>query len=236
MKHAIVAASILLALAGRASAQPGMTPAVPASDVADEPPARSPRPAPAPTWVPSEAYEGDPAAAYGREPAPAAYRGEPLSESTALSLSLGGTAVSWGLLIGSGLVHSSGVSELMALTGVAGVVYGPTLGHAYADRYFTRGLGLRLAGLGVAVAGAFVAFVEEPVTYGHDDPGPASDGAPVGTAIAIAGAVIFVAGTIDDIVTAPRRARQKNRERGLALGLAPVTAGRSLGLALGGRF
>jgi len=226
MKLAIISASILLALAGRASAQPGMTP--PASDL---------DPVPPPTRVP-------PPPAADRESAPAPTRamapstGARLDPSVAMGLSLGGTAVSWGLLVGSIYVARSGSSMagLMGTAGAIGTVFAPSLGHWYADAYFSRGLGLRLGGMAVVLAGAIVAFAEDPITYGHDDPQTESNDPVIGPAIAIVGVGMFVAGTIDDIVTAPRRVRRLNREREVGVSLAPMVTHQSAGLALGGRF
>jgi len=205
MKLALVTASILLALAGRASAQPGMT---------------------SPGTTPALDAEAPPAPALG----PA---GERLSEGHALALSLGGTALSWGMMIGAIYLDRSEVSGLMGTAGAIGILVAPSFGHWYADAYFTRGLGLRLGGLGVILAGAVVAFMEDPPSFGHDDPQESSDPV-VGPAIAIVGAGMFVAGTIDDIVTAPRRVRRRNQ--GPDVALAPVVTQHSAGLALGGRF
>lgn len=226
MKLAIVAASILLALAGRASAQPGMTP--PEADSEEPPPPTRVMPAPAPYFAPA--------------PAPtrvtALPAGERLSEDHALALSLGGTALSWGLLIGAMVIpdDGSGVTALMGTAGAVGSVFAPSFGHWYADAHLTRGLGLRLGGMAVVLAGAFVAFTEDPITYGHDDPPTESNEPVIGPAIAIIGVGMFVAGTIDDIVTAPRRVRRLNREREVSVSLAPMVTHQSAGLALGGRF
>jgi hypothetical protein len=225
MKLAIVAASILLALAGRASAQPGMTP--PVADSEEPPP---------PTRV-------MPASALDLEPAPAPTRvtalpaGERLSEEHALALSLGGTALSWGLMIGAMVIpdDGSGVTALMGTAGAVGSVFAPSFGHWYADTYATRGLMLRLGGMAGALAGALVALAEDPISFGHDDPPTAPNDPVIGPAIAIVGAGMFVAGTIDDIVTAPRRVRRMNREREAGVSLAPMVTQRSAGLALGGR-
>src|SRR5262245_50589491 len=73
------------------------------------------------------------------------------SESAALWLSLGGTAASWGLLVLSPRMGSSG--EEVALLGGLGTILGPSLGHIYAGRFGTPGLGLRTAGLGAASLG-----------------------------------------------------------------------------------
>lgn len=196
MKTAAVAASIILALAGSASAQPGMT---------------EPVPAPAPA-------------------APPAPTGGELNEGTALALSLVGTVGSWALFIGSAYMSEGGDgSGVLTTVGAIGVLVGPSIGHWYAGKYVTRGLGLRALGVAAAFTGAMVAlsecglFSEEPC----DPTG--------GETIALLGAGLFIAGTVDDIVTAPGRVRRHN-ERLAGLAVAPVLTQHSAGFAIGGRF
>jgi hypothetical protein len=200
MKTAAAAASIVLALAGPAFAQPGMT---------EPAPAPAPMPPPAPT-------------------------GGELSESAALGLSIGGTVGSWALLIGAAHYSKDGEGAgVLGTFGAIGVMVGPSFGHWYAGKYVTRGLGLRALGIATVVAGAmFVVsqcplFAESENGDGCDDTG--------GAMIALVGAGLFVAGTIDDIATAPGRVRKHNaRLSGLAV--APVLTQHSAGFALGGRF
>jgi hypothetical protein len=231
MKPAVVAvslaASLLLALTGRASAQPGVTPAVPAADVVDEPPARAslPPPAPAPVVVPAPVEEDAPMpAAPPRRSEPS---GSQLNGGTAFLLSLGGTTVSWGLLLGGA-----------ELPGLIGVVLAPSFGNWYAGRYLTRGLGMRLGGMAMLTVGAVMALGDLAGGYGHGDPPPPEDSRSdaVMAALVIGGLALTAFGTIDDIVSAPANVRKKNRERGYDVGLAPVVTQRSAGLALGGRF
>ena len=223
MKHALLTASLLLALTGRASAQPGVTPPVSAPDVADEPPARAPlpAPAPAPVMVPEPDAEVAPAPTPTPAPQPSGSR---LSEGTALVLSLGGTAVSWGLLFGGA-----------ELPGLVGAVLAPSFGNWYAGRYLTRGLGLRVGGMAMFVAGAVVALGGSG-GYGHDNTSSDDSDESAGVAILIGGLALFAIGTVDDIISAPANARKTNRERGYTLGLAPVVTQHSAGFALGGRF
>jgi hypothetical protein len=207
MKTAIITGALLLALAGRAFAQPGMTE-----------PGLEPLPPPPPAQVPA---------------------GEELSEGTALALSLGGTAGSWALLIGSPLVGIGGGNEeaaaLMGTAGSLGIVLAPSFGHWYAGKYLTRGLGLRLGGGALMITGLIVALMEEPLSFGHDDEEDDDGDAVYGPAIAIAGVGMFVWGTIDDIVTAPGRVRRLNRERA-GIAVAPIVTQHSAGFALAGRF
>jgi hypothetical protein len=198
MKIALATCSILVALAGRAAAQPAMTPPAPVSE-----PARVPV-------------------------------GEPSSEDLALTLSLGGTVASWGLLFGSGYLagRSENAAGVLGLAGGFGIVFAPSFGHWYTGEIFTRGMGLRLAG-GAAVMVGFAVALSQSGLFTEDE--SSNTGEPMaGPLIALAGVGLFVAGTVDDIVTAPRRVRRQNRERGFAL--APIAIPRATGLALSGRF
>jgi hypothetical protein len=213
---ASILASILLAQAGRASAQPGIT---------------EPAPAPAPAPVP--AYGPPPVPAYApppeQRPAP---QGSQLSEGTALALSLGGTIASYGLIYASiQMTDGEGGDNagLLAAAGSLGAFFAPSFGHWYAGTFATRGLGLRAGGAVVALIGVSVALSQCPLFSGDecDD----TEGALIG----LAGIGMYVAGTVDDIVTAPRRVRERNaRFSGIAV--APVVTGRSAGVAVGGRF
>lgn len=209
MKLTALSASFLLALAGHASAQTGMTaPGPPPARDAETPSAPAPAPVP---------------------------EGKRLSEGTALALSLGGTALSWGMLIGAVTIDNSPVSRVMGTAGAMGIVAAPTFGHWYADTFLTRGLGLRLGGMLVALAGVVVAFTEDPPCLPFGDGScPAGDDPVVGTAIVFLGAGMFVAGTVDDIITAPRRVQRLNQAHNVAI--APIVTQHSAGLALGGRF
>ena len=153
---------------------------------------------------------------------------EPLSEGTALALSLGGTAASYALLFG-GALGGSGTAELV---GLGGVMLAPSFGHWYADKYLTRGLGLRAAGLGVVITGAMIALSECPLTFDHSAE-PCEESA-LPSAVAIAGLGLFVWGTLDDIVTAPRRVRARNAAHPIAV--VPTLRGDGGGLAIAGRF
>jgi hypothetical protein len=201
MKIAAATTSLVLALAGSASAQPGMT------DPEEPPPAPAPRPAPS---------------------------GGELSESTALALSVGGTIGSWALVIGAAKIEGSDgdTASMLGTAGALGVMFGPSFGHWYAGKFATRGLGLRALGIATAFAGAMVAFSQCPL-FAEDEEGGCDDTG--GAMIALAGVGLFIAGTIDDIATAPGRVRKRNaRLAGLAV--APVVTQHSAGFALGGRF
>jgi len=150
---------------------------------------------------------------------------EPRSENLALTLSLGGTLVSWGLLIAAGGGFDNTTIVLRTVGGF-GVALAPSFGHWYAGKYFPRGMWFRLASPLVLTAG--VGLVVN--SYFQDS----SAGKTVGAVLALTGAGLFVYGTIDDIVTARSRVRQRNRGRDFAI--APVVTSNAAGLTLGGRF
>jgi hypothetical protein len=132
--------------------------------------------------------------------------GGPKSETAALALSLGGTALSYGLMIAAA-DREDGDGETLGTIGVIGAVFAPSFGHWYAGKVLTRGLGLRAAGLSVALIAAVWAFSECPIFSSEED---CNQTAAPGI-LALGGVGLFVGGTIDDIVTAPRRVRDHNR-------------------------
>jgi hypothetical protein len=144
---------------------------------------------------------------------------EGASEGVALGLSLTTTLGSV-VLLGAIEDGYDAPRSLLAL-GFAGVVLGPTTGHVYAGHYVTRGLVVRLAGLGVAAFGIFAA------------PCPPDSHSSVCPSLPIvtAGAGLFLAGMFDDFLTLPATVRRRNA-RGLAIG--PSLGGR--GLAIAGNF
>lgn len=224
----IVIGSLLIGV-GSAAAQPGATP-----------PSGGP-PAPGgPYGQPLYAPPPPP-------PAPVA-QGELKSEGTALALSLGGTVLAWGLAVGLPLLETQpvdfeegssnrGAINALSTIGAIGTLVAPSFGHWYAGKYFTRGMGMRVGALGLVMVGAVVALAECPLTFGHDDveDDDCDDSFGAATFILLGGAALFVAGTVDDIRTAPRRVRRHN-EAISSIALAPIVTHQSAGLALGGRF
>jgi len=167
---------------------------------------------------------------------------EELSESTAFWLSLGGTVGSYGLWIGAAALATSSNSRIagtLGSAGVVGTVIAPGFGHWYAGKYFTRGLGLRLGGVGVAFIGLLVAIGGCPLfDGGHGDETDSDCGNPgPGAALALLGAGMWVGGTVDDIIQAPRRVNRINAARNEAsYALTPLLRHDSAGLALVGAF
>ncbi len=145
--------------------------------------------------------------------------------TTALGLSLGGTAAGVGLLA-SAWGDTDG--DVPALVGAALITFGPSFGHAYAGNWLTAGLGRRAFGLVLTGLG-----VDEALgCAGSDGPCHAGEGT------LAAGLALVGAGAIYDIATAPGAARDFNRAH--ALQLTPTTlhaaGGTVPGIALTGTF
>ena len=153
--------------------------------------------------------------------------GEELSETTALSLSLGGTAAAWTvLLVGAELDHHGyGSAGAMEAIGGLGTLLAPSFGHWYAGAAGGRGLGLRAAGIGAALLA--LAYV---VTVCEDEcsTGPA-DG------LLVVGAGLYLGGTLESIATAPGAARRQNH-RFQNVTIVPMIRGDRGGMAIVGRF
>jgi hypothetical protein len=150
-----------------------------------------------------------------------------VSENTALAMSLGGTALSWGLIAAGASMDSEEGGELLGKLGGFGAVVAPSFGHWYRGKYWTRGLGIRLAGTGVAAFGGILILSS---IFGGGE-----GNAEVGVGMMIAGGGLFVGGTVDDIIQAPRMARRHNMQlRGLAV--VPTVQRGGGGLALSGSF
>lgn len=158
-------------------------------------------------------------------------QGDEVSEFTALAIAVGGTVASYGMvLLGAGPVRGDAGRTLIAI-GVPGTLIAPSAGRWYARSAGWRGLGLRLAGAGVVVlAGA--SAISECGLFRSDPCTPVA-----GLVLGIAGAGLWVGGTIDDIVMAPRDARRHN-ERLQQVTLVPLLRpdDHGLGLAVAARF
>jgi hypothetical protein len=152
--------------------------------------------------------------------------GKPLSEGLASALSIGGTIVSVGLLVGAGyLVDQDHDTEAaaVAIGGGLGLLIAPSSGHFYAGKYFPRGMWLRLSG----VAAGGIAIL---VAKSADDLGDAG----ISLLLLIGGSVAVLAGAFDDMISVSDHVSRRNQMRGFAI--APVVTPSSAGLALGGRF
>lgn len=166
-------------------------------------------------------------------PLPAAEAPAPADEynpSTALALSLGVTAAGYATAALVAETDDRDTSVALGWAAAAGIGLGPTAGHWYQGDVVTRGLGLRAAG-----TVAFIYGLSEADLFCSNDCG---DQTLSGTMM-IGGLLAFGAGTIDDIVMAPikaRRKNEKNRAAAFQLSVAPRITGKDAGIVLAGRF
>jgi hypothetical protein len=165
-------------------------------------------------------------------PPPAAAHPEAeLSEGTALMLSLGGTAAAYGLIVAGANANSDSAGEPLVTAGVIGTFFAPSFGHWYAHSFATRGMAIRGLATAGMVVGAMVALSECPLF--SEEPCDTS-GADI---LIVASFIAYAAGTVDDIMTAPAKARAYNRRgREPSLAVMPVARRDSGGLALVGTF
>lgn len=154
---------------------------------------------------------------------PAAAQPEPLSEGAALGLSLGTTVVSWSVMVGAGSIEDETTATTVAAVAGLGTLIAPSTGHVYAGQIITRGLVLR--GAGLASLGGFVLAVRDCDFIEND-----CESAGLAILLGLTAVGLYVGGTIDDIVTAPRRVRRHNRARTIQPVITPA------GVAIVGRF
>ncbi|HEX7836096.1 MAG TPA: hypothetical protein VF469_01470 [Kofleriaceae bacterium] len=207
MRSVLLVASLVLAIAGTAAAQP----------------ATSTMPYPSPGLLPAPSTPSSPSSLTPSRPP----SGDERSEDTALLLSLAGTLASWTFLftVPPRFEGDNGKVELALAIGASGTLLGPSLGHWYAHSYATRGLGLRLAGAGVfALALAASSRCEDDCN---------TSGPITGAALLALG--LYIGGSLDDLVTAPGDARRYN-QRFQSLAVVPMVRPDSGGLLLTGRF
>jgi hypothetical protein len=216
----LVAVLVLVIVARTASAQPGATEPIPEGSMESPPVYVQPQ------WQPQ------------RQPS-----GTQKSEDTALWLSLGGTLGSYALLIipsaiaaGSYNQSANQLASAAGSVGLVGTLLAPSFGHWYAGKGFTRGFGLRLGAMPVAVLGLLVAISGCSWGYSHGDESNnegCGSGEPIGIAILLGAGAMWVGCTVDDIVQAPRRVRRNN---GAQYALTPLLQRDGAGLALAGTF
>ncbi|HEY5920103.1 MAG TPA: hypothetical protein VIV11_00475 [Kofleriaceae bacterium] len=171
-------------------------------------------------------------------PAPpiAAPQSPELSESAALWLGIGGTAAAYGLFVG-GLAWNNASDErtdnrnarTMIGIGVAGTFIAPSVGHWYAGTLVTKDMLRRFVGAGGVLVGGITLAVCDHVESDCVIVKQLAWGA------VIAGAGLFVFGTLDDIARAPGRVRKANAQRG-AVSLVPTLGAGRGGLAIVGTF
>lgn len=145
------------------------------------------------------------ATAPATEAAPAA---APYNPTTALALSLGATAAGAGMLA-YGAFSDGDVNARATLVDVGVLVtyLGPSAGHVYTDEFFTRGLGIRTAGAALGIGASLLSSMED-CGFFEDD----CETSALTYGLMVAGAAVTTAGIVDDIATAPMRAKRLNRE------------------------
>lgn len=148
-----------------------------------------------------------------------------LDEGLALGLSLGSTVASWAIVAAAISIENEG----LGVVGAVGTMFGPSAGHMYAGKLATRGFIMR----GTGIAGVIGGLAIELKECGFFDRNCETSG--LGPALAILGVGLYVWGTIDDVVTAPTRARRHNQQL-QSMALRPVLTKDTAGLAFGGRF
>jgi hypothetical protein len=222
---------VLACFTASAAAQPAPPPAgPPASEVApvvsEETPSAVPAPAavvPAASFAPGAApstfgrpSQSEPAS----PPRSEALTGRKLSEGVALGLSLGATLASWSLIVFN---VSDARGETLATIGLVGAFLGPSVGHWYRGAPLTRGMLPRAAGIAAVLTGLVLSRDCEWESCTSRE------------YMILGGIAAYLAGTIDDIVTAPLRVREHNR-RLSEVSLTPMVTPRGGGIAFGGRF
>ena len=137
-------------------------------------------------------------------------------------LSLGGTLASWTVLLaGAAVGHGDNAAVPI---GAIGTVLAPSFGHWYASEGMSRGLGIRLLGLGILVFDTYVGLqCSEDCNFG-----PTLKGS------LYVGIGLYLAGTLDDIATAGSAAQAATQRRNVTL--VPMIRRDASGLMLTGRF
>jgi len=148
----------------------------------------------------------------------------PKRRDTALSLSIGTTGAGLALaLIAADMgirpqAWPDGVEPaqaILATTGGALLLVGPSLGSGYAHRLWNAGSIVRLSGIGVAALGVGVALALES----RGEPGTVS---PLPYIALASGGAIYLGGTVYEIATTPRAVDRYNRDHGIAPSLTPI--------------
>ena len=173
--------------------------------------------------APAAAAQPSPGAA---GPPPLLTRGEPVSEGTALGLSLGGTVVALGVCIAAAQLdeQNSRAARSFEVAGALGVLLAPSFGHWYARSYVPRGLVYRLLG-GLSIAAAF------NLISGEGCEGPCG----LLASAALVGAIgTSLAGVVDDIASAPDAAQRYNQRPVAAV--LPLIRHDTAGVLLVARF
>jgi hypothetical protein len=155
-----------------------------------------------------------------------------VSERAAVWISGGATLASYAVLAVGVSLGPHGDGPAVQMLGAAGTLIAPSTGRWYAHAPGLGGIGLRLAGVGVAAIGASQWVTVCPLTY--PDRCEPSKLAPI---LLLAGAGLYLAGTIHDIASAPGDARRYN-QRLHNVSIAPIVRpdDHGLGVAVAAQF
>jgi hypothetical protein len=154
---------------------------------------------------------------------------EPKSRDAAVVLSVGGTALSLGLV----LAGASSNNATLVGTGLLSSLVTPSAGEIYAGKPLTAGMGIRLVSAASAVAGvgeAFKCFLASSTC--QNDPALAG-------VLITAGALGYATGILYDIATAGAAADEYNRKHNLHVTptvLRTPSSGPAVGVGIGGSF
>lgn len=155
----------------------------------------------------------------------------PKSETTAFELSLGGTAASAALVIAGADLHNGDV----VLFGLASSLVTPSLGQWYSGQPLTTGMAVRTAsGIATVVGLAGVLSCSNEFS---DTPKSCGDGPAL---LLLGGLAGYAGGTIYDIATAGRAAREYNdshfRVRVSPTVMRTPSGNSTMGVGIGGAF
>ena len=158
------------------------------------------------------------------------------SENVATNASIAGTFAPIAMLVAASQVNDDKTSDALALAGAAGLLLAPSAGHWYSGQLMTRGLGLRLGGVAVTSGAILLAMGDScvPLCDGQTSDLDGDDSMLV--VIGLAGAGLFAAGVIHDIVTADDAARDYNNEQARRVTIAPTAGRDQMGVAVIGSF
>lgn len=170
--------------------------------------------------------------AHGEEAAPPPQR----DRATARNLSWGGAVLSLGV-VATGIALATDrdhedTGAVIAGVGAATLLVTPAFGSWYAGRYLTIGMGIRVAGVAAAIAGARI--VDSAAGCEGNDI-VRCDMPDVGPILLVGGGLVFLIGVGYDMATAEDTADAFNA-RHRRVSVVPAVSNDRVGIALGGTF
>jgi hypothetical protein len=173
------------------------------------------------------------------DPADQTAPSEPKDRTTALVLSIAGTAAS-GALVVAGLSMNNDAGAGLAGAGVLSSLVTPSIGEIYAGQPLTIGMGARTLGAALVLAGAAQSLGSLCLSAdnGPDSCSSSSTANPNSSRVLLGiGATAYVAGIVYDIVDAPRAADRYNAHHFVMAPTVMQTAsGTTAGVGLSGTF